>query len=100
MRPWRSLEDHPAPQAFTPLALSANIVRPIGVMLEGYVFSQALPVSRRDGGFLFAISHSPKPWLIFDVGGDIGLFPSTHSFATFLGLTIVPVILWRTKGPS
>ena len=96
---WR-IEDRPAPQAFTALALSANVVRPFGVMLEGYAFSQALPVSRRDGGALFAVSHSPKPWLIFDVGGDIGLFPSTHSFATFVGMTIVPVILWRPKGPA
>ena len=95
---WR-IEDHPAPQAFTALALSGGLVGPFGVMLEGYVFSDALPVSRRDGGLLFAISHSPKPWLMFDVGGDIGFFPSTHSFATFFGMTIVPVVLWRPKSP-
>ena len=93
---WR-LEHHPAPQAFTALALSANLVPPFGIMMEGYVFSEALPVSRRDGGFLFALSHSPKPWLVFDVGGDIGVFPSTHSFAAFFGMTIVPVFFWRTK---
>lgn len=93
---WR-IEDHPAPQAFTALALSANLVAPFGIMAEGYVFSEALPVSRRDGGFLFALSHSPKPWLVFDVGGDIGFFPSTRSFSAFFGMTIVPVFLWRTK---
>lgn len=92
---WR-IEDHPEPQAFSALALSANLVPPFGIMLEGYAFSEALPVSRRDGGFLFALSHSPKPWLVFDVGGDIGFFPSTHSFAAFLGMTIVPVFFWRT----
>jgi hypothetical protein len=93
---WR-IENRPAPQAFTALALSANLVQPFGIMVEGYVFSEALPVSRRDGGFLFALSHSPKPWLVFDVGGDIGFFPSTRSFAAFLGMTIVPVFFWRTK---
>jgi hypothetical protein len=92
---WR-LEDRPAPQAFSALALSANLVPPFGLMVEGYVFSDALPVSHRDGGFLFALSHSPKPWLVFDVGADIGFFPSTRAFATFLGMTIIPVFLWRT----
>ena len=92
------IEDRPAPQAFAVLALSANIVRPFGVMLEGYAFSQALPVSRRDGGGLFALSHSPKPWLVFDLEGDLGMFPSTHPFATFVGMTIVPAILWRRTG--
>jgi hypothetical protein len=93
---WR-IEDHPAPQAFTALALSADLVPPLAVMIEGYVFSEALPVSNRDGGFLFALSHSPKPWLVFDVGADIGFFPSSRAFSTFFGMTIVPVFLWRTK---
>lgn len=92
---WR-IDERPAPQAFIALALSANLTPPFGVMVEGYAFSQALPASRRDGGFLFALSHAPKPWLVFDVGGDIGFFPSTHSFAAFLGMTIVPVFLWRS----
>ena len=92
---WR-IEDRPLPQGFAALALSTSLVGPFGIMAEGYVFSDAQPVSRHDGGFLFALSHSPKPWLVFDVGGDVGFFPSTHSFATFFGMTIVPVLFWRT----
>jgi hypothetical protein len=96
---WR-IEDRPVPQGFTALALSANLVAPFGIMAEGYVFSDALPVSRRDGGFLFALSHAPKRWLVFDVGGDIGFFPSTHSFAAFFGMTVVPVFFWRAQNVS
>jgi hypothetical protein len=99
MNVW-AFDDHPAPQGFTALALSAPLPWPFGIMVEGYVFTDAQPVSRRDGGFLFALSHAPKPWLVFDVGGDIGFYPSTHSFATFLGMTIVPVVLWRGKAKS
>jgi hypothetical protein len=93
---WR-IEDHPSPQAFSALALSANLAVPFGIMAEGYVFSQALPVSRRDGGFLVALSHSPKSWLVFDVGGDVGFFPTTRAFSAFFGMTIVPVFFWRTE---
>ena len=32
--------------------------------------------------------HSPKAWLAFDVGEELGMFPSTHPFAT----------LWRRTG--
>lgn len=92
-----AIDDHPAPQGFTALALSAPLPWPFGIMVEGYVFTDAQPASRRDGGLLFALSHSPKPWLVFDVGGDIGFYPSTHAFATFFGMTIVPVVLWRAR---
>jgi hypothetical protein len=57
--------------------------------------SDASPVSSRDGGFLFAFTHSPRPWLIFDIGGDIGWFPSTRSYSLFIGMSFIPLVLWR-----
>jgi len=51
----------------------------------------------RDGGFLFAINHSPKPWLMFDVGGDVGMFPSARAYSVFVGMSVVPVLLWRER---
>jgi hypothetical protein len=94
MNLWR-LETSTRPQEFTALALSANLVAPFGIMAEGYVFSDATPVATRDGGFLFALSHSPRNWLVFDVGADIGFFPTTRSLSAFVGMTIIPVVLWR-----
>jgi hypothetical protein len=84
-------------QEWTALALSAEPIKHIGTMLEGYVFSDARPATTHDGGLLFAISHAPRPWLIFDVGGDIGVYPSARAYSAFVGLTIVPVILWRVR---
>jgi hypothetical protein len=49
----------------------------------------------RDGGFLCAVSHSPRAWLMFDAGGDIGWYPSTRAFSLFVGMTLIPVVLWN-----
>ena len=91
---WR-LEDHPLPQVFGALALSTNLVDPFGVMVEGYVFSSAAPIATRDGGVLVAFTHSPRPWLTFDLGGDVGTFPATREYSVFVGMSIVPARLWR-----
>jgi hypothetical protein len=56
---WR-LEGDPRPQHWVALALSMNLPPPFGVMAEGYYFTNASPVATRDGGFLFAIDHSPE----------------------------------------
>jgi hypothetical protein len=85
----------PRPQEWVALALSVNLPRPFGVMAEGYYFTDATPIATRDGGFLFAISHSPKQWLIFDCGADVGTFPSMRAYSLFVGMTVVPVLLWR-----
>jgi hypothetical protein len=90
----------PLPQEWIALALSINLPPPFGVMAESYYFSDARPVALRDGGFLFAISQSPRPWLIFDCGGDVGMFPSTRAYSLFVGVTIVPVVLWVPGGPK
>jgi hypothetical protein len=91
---WR-LEDHPLLQAFGALALSTALVAPFAVTAEGYVFSDAAPVATRDGGFLFAVSHAPRTWLTFDLGGDIGFFPATRAYSVFVGVSVVPAVLWR-----
>jgi hypothetical protein len=64
-------------------------------MGEAYYESDASPVASRDGGFLFAFSHSPRPWLIFDMGGDVGWFPSNRSYSDFIGMSFIPAVLWR-----
>jgi hypothetical protein len=91
---WR-LNGDPIAQGFYALALSGNLPPPFGVMLESYYFSDATPAAPKDGGVLFAITHSPKPWLLFDLGGDVGFFPSTRKYSVFVGMTIVPFVLWR-----
>ena len=34
-------------------------------------------------------------WLTFDVGGDVGFFPSTRAYSVFVGMSIIPAILWK-----
>ena len=77
------------------LALSTTIAGPLGALVEGYYFSNAAPVAPRDGGVRAALTLAPRPWLVFDAGGDGGLFPSTRAFTLFVGMTVVPVVLWR-----
>jgi hypothetical protein len=79
-------------QEFVALALSMNLPPPFGIMAEAYDFSDALPFTPHDAGFLFAMTVSPKPWLMFDFGGDAGFVPSTRTYATFVGLTVIPAV--------
>jgi hypothetical protein len=92
---WR-LGDAPLAQGFTALALSTSLPPPFSIALEGYAFSDAAPVAPKDGGLRAVLSMSPRSWLVFDVGGDIGFFPSTRSYSVFVGMTIIPVVWWRT----
>jgi hypothetical protein len=96
---WR-LDGNPRPQQWIALALSASLAPPFGIMAEGYYFTDAAPVAMRDGGFLVAINHGPRPWLMFDLGADVGMFPSTRAYSLFAGMSIVPVNLWRSPGSS
>ena len=91
---WR-IDASATAQELATLALSLALPPPFGVMAEAYYFSPADPVATRDGGILFAVSHSPRPWLTFDAGGDVGYFPSTRSFSVFVGMTIAPVVFWK-----
>ena len=90
-----ALDDTPAAQPWTALAISAEPIKRFGAMVEGYVFADARPYAHHDAGFLFALSASPRPWLVFDAGGDIGGFPDdSRVFSVFVGMTIVPVVLF------
>jgi hypothetical protein len=88
------IDSSPRPQEWVALAVSAPLPPPFGVMVEFYYFTDAAPFAGRDGGWLFALSVSPRPWLIFDFGGDVGYFPSSRSYSSFVGMTLVPVKLW------
>jgi hypothetical protein len=90
----------PAAQPFSALALSASPTPPFGVALEGYVFGDAQPYAARDGGIRAAVTLTPRPWLVFDFGGDGGWFPSTHAYSLFVGMTVVPVVFWRDSDRS
>jgi hypothetical protein len=94
---WWQIEDHVLPQEWVALALSTSLPPPFGILAEGYYFTDASPLSSRDGGFLFALTHSPRPWLVFDAGGDVGTFPQTRVFSVFFGMSIVPVLFWRPR---
>jgi hypothetical protein len=80
-------------QEWVALALSLPLPAPFGVMVESYYYTDAGPFAGRDGGCLFALSASPRPWLVFDFGGDIGYFTG-RAWSSFVGMTIVPVKLW------
>jgi len=91
----------PATQGFVAGALSATLAGPLGGAIETYYFSDGsgvdgVPFSlSHDGGLRMVLNLSPKPWLVFDAGGDIGYFPSVRAFSVFFGMSIAPVVFWR-----
>ena len=86
----------PLGQVFAALAVSASLPgTPFGAALEGYAFSDASPLATPDAGVRFFIAASPRPWLVFDFGGDVGLITSTRAYSVFVGMTIVPVLFFR-----
>ncbi len=87
----------PSWQEFVTLASSVALPAGLGAMLETYYFTHAGAIAPRDGGLLMAMSWSPRAWLMFDAGGDIGMFPSTRSFSLFAGMTIIPYDFWDTE---
>lgn len=93
-----SLDTKPVSQGFGAVALSTSIPRtPFGVVVEMYYFTDSPPAAPHDGGVRFALTTTPKPWLVFDAGGDIGFFPSVRSFSVFFGATFIPAVFWRKK---
>jgi hypothetical protein len=89
------LEAAAATQLFTALAMSPALPAPFGFAVEGYCFSDAPPLAPHDGGVRSYVSVAPRPWLVFDAGGDVGFFPSARAYSLFLGMTVVPVVFWR-----
>ena len=82
-------------QTMAALSLSTTVAGPLGALVEGYGFSSAAPVAARDGGVRAGLTLSPRAWLVFDAGGDVGFFPSTRSSTVFVGVTVVPIVFWR-----
>lgn len=87
-----AVDETPASQVFTALAVSPSLPSPFGVAFEGYYFSDAPPVAPHDGGVRIAGSLTPRPWLVMDIGGDMGFFPSTRAVTLFAGLTMIPMV--------
>jgi hypothetical protein len=89
-------------QGFVALALSTSLPATLGAAVEGYYFSDAQaagsPVNiPHDGGVRLVLTTTPRPWLVFDMGGDVGFFPSTRAFSVFFGMSIAPIVFWRER---
>jgi len=81
-------------QGWVALSLNAPIAGDFGAGLEGYLFTRAGDLAPTDAGILFGPTWSPLPWLVFDIGADVGLVRSTRSVSAFLGMTMIPARLW------
>lgn len=77
------------PQWVTAWSTSADIAYGFGVMTELYGFYGG-PATVADAGWLNAISYSPVPEVMFDLGGDVGLAREQRSYTLFVGVTFVP----------
>ncbi len=80
-------------QGYAALAAETEFTTEFGAILEGYIFSDAQPYVAEDAGIVFAFTHSPKPWLVFDAGADVSLYQSTRVYSTFFGVTFIPLTL-------
>jgi hypothetical protein len=92
------LNDGALTQGYTSLVLATSLPAGFGVEVEGYIFSDAAPASNHDGGPRAALTLSPRNWLVFDAGGDIGLYPSIRGYTIFAGATVIPAVFWRSGG--
>ncbi|HEX7671566.1 MAG TPA: hypothetical protein VF395_18360 [Polyangiaceae bacterium] len=82
-------------QEFAALALSTALSPLFSVAFEGYAFSDAASAAGRDAGGRIALAVAARSWLVADLGGDVGAFPSTRAYSFFLGATVIPAVLWR-----
>ena len=92
---WR-LEGPLLPQPWVALALSVELPAHLTVMAENYFFADGSPVVSKDGGLLLTVAFAARPWLVFDVGSDVGYFASQRSISAFVGMTILPVDFWES----
>ena len=84
-------------QPWAAFAMSYGLPRSFVVMVETYYFADAQPVVGRDGGTLFALSYTPRSWIVFDTGVDAGWFSSERSVSAFVGATLIVGNLWAPK---
>ena len=87
-----AIDDAPLPQGLAALAWTLTLPSPFGAMLETYEYTDARGIAPHDVGTLAALTISPKKWLVFDVGGDLGWVPSTRSGSLFVGASFVPYV--------
>lgn len=80
----------PSLQIWGALAVSVALPHQFTLMGELWGQSDAQPAAGRDAGFLFALAYAPRPYLIFDVGGDAGLLRDVRAVSFFAGLTAIP----------
>jgi len=91
---WR-IDAAPLPQQWLALAVSTDVSGKWTAMAEGYYFTDAAPISLKDGGLLAAMAYSPHPWIVLDAGADLGFFRTIRSYSLFAGITVIPGVLWR-----
>lgn len=90
-----AVDRQPEVRELVTLAVSADLPLHLTPMVEAYRFGSSGEVASKDGGFLFGLAYSPKPWLVFDVAGDASFYPEVRTFTTQAGMTIVPADLWE-----
>jgi len=83
------LRGSPKTQEVTAWSFSSDIAYGLGVMTEGYGFFGG-GATVADAGWLNAISYSPVPEVMFDLGGDVGIMQSQRAYTLFVGVTFVP----------
>lgn len=93
---WR-LEGPTRIQPWLSLALSVAAGHGLSFLVESYYFADSGPIAPQDGGFLFGVAWAPRPWIVLDLGGEVGYFPSQHVASAFGGVTLAPVALWRNR---
>ncbi len=91
------LEGPTKAQPWAALAFSVELPRHFTVMAENYYFLDASPIAPQDGGLLIGLAFAPKPWIVFDLGGDLGYVQAQRSVSAFVGMTLLPVDLWQTR---
>ncbi len=87
----------PSYQPFVTLALAAPLAGDFGAILEGYSFADGhARIAPADAGILTGLTYSPRPWLMFDAGMDLGALRQQRRWSLFTGLTIIPYDFWDT----
>jgi hypothetical protein len=81
-------------QPFAALALSRDVVRDVTAMVEGYLFTAAIPVASADHGLLAAVGLAVNPRVVLDVGVDWGMGGQDRRHSVFVGATLLGPRLW------
>lgn len=82
-------------QGFVSGVLSKSLPADFTFEAETYYLSEAAPVAPRDGGLRGALTWKGRSWLVLDVGGDAGFFPSVREYTLFAGLTVIPIVFFK-----